>query len=201
MPVAIFLAAAAILGGIVVVAMGRGGELARDRTDLPTRTDFRSWSDVAGYRPPAALLGYQAAATEHALSLIARIIAERDAEIAWLRNRLAEVQPESAAGGRDHSGGATFAYQADLAPGTDQAGTDEAGPDEAGTDPAGTDLVGTDLVGTDRTATDLTGTDLTGGTELADRQEWAAETAAEAGHALQGGFSGKQIRSRTGDDE
>jgi hypothetical protein len=90
-PVVIFLAAAVILGGVVVVAMGRGGELSRERADLPARSDFRTWSDVAGYRPPPALLGYNVAATEHALSLIARTIAERDAEVEWLRNRLAEM--------------------------------------------------------------------------------------------------------------
>jgi len=97
MPAVIILAAAVILGGIVVVAMGRGGELARDRSDLPVRNDFRTWSDVSEYRPPAALLGYHAGATEHALSLIARTIAERDAEIDWLRKRLAEFQPATAA--------------------------------------------------------------------------------------------------------
>lgn len=95
MPVVIILAAAVILGGVVVVAMGRGGELGRERPELPVRSDFRTWSDVAGYRPPPALLGYHAGATEHALSLIARTIAERDAEIDWLRKRLVEVvRPE-----------------------------------------------------------------------------------------------------------
>jgi hypothetical protein len=94
-PVVIFLAAAVILGGVVVVAMGRGGELSRERPELASRSDFRTWSDIARYRPPAALLGYHAGATEHALSLIARTLAERDAEIDWLRKRLAEVQPES----------------------------------------------------------------------------------------------------------
>lgn len=97
MPVVIILAAAVILGGVVVVAMGRGGELARNRIDLSSRTDFQTWSDVAGYRPPAALLGYHAGATEHALSLIARTLAERDAEIDWLRRRLSEAQSAAAA--------------------------------------------------------------------------------------------------------
>jgi hypothetical protein len=95
-PIVICLVAAVILGGVVVVAMGRGGELSRERPELPVRSDFQSWSDVAEYRPPAALLGYHAAATEHALALIARTVAERDAEIDWLRRRLAEFQPESA---------------------------------------------------------------------------------------------------------
>jgi hypothetical protein len=93
-PVAIVLAAVVILGGVVVVAMGRGGELARSRPDVPASSDFRAWSDVARYRPPAALLGYHARTTEHALSLIARTVAERDAEIEWLRDRLAEARPD-----------------------------------------------------------------------------------------------------------
>jgi hypothetical protein len=93
--VAIVIAAAVIIGGIIVVAMGRGGEMSIERPELPGRTDFRSASDVADYRPPGALIGYSAVATEHALALIARTIAERDAEIDWLRRRLAELQPES----------------------------------------------------------------------------------------------------------
>jgi hypothetical protein len=95
--VAIVIAAAAIIGGIIVVAMGRGGELSLERPELPSRADFRSSADVADYRPPAALIGYSAVATEQALALIARTIAERDAEIDWLRRRLAELQPESLA--------------------------------------------------------------------------------------------------------
>ena len=101
MPVVILLVAAVILGGIVVVAMGHGGELARDKVELPATADLRAWSDVARYRPPPALLGYHAASTEQALMIIARSIAERDAEISWLRSRLAELQPESAGRDRD----------------------------------------------------------------------------------------------------
>ena len=99
MSFAIVLVAIALLGGIVVVATGRGGELARATSDEPAAQDFESWADVANYRPPAALLGYQAGATDRALQLISRLIAERDAEIAWLRDRLREAQPE---GGREH---------------------------------------------------------------------------------------------------
>jgi hypothetical protein len=90
--VVIVLAAGAILAGVVVVAMGRGGELARDRPAELAATDFRTWSDVASYRPPAALLGYHAGATEYALAQVARAIAERDAEIDLLRRRLAAAQ-------------------------------------------------------------------------------------------------------------
>jgi hypothetical protein len=105
-PVAVILAAAVILGGVVVVAMGRGGELARERPDAPASADFRTWSDVAHYRPPGALLGYHARTTEHALSLIARTIAERDAEIEWLRQRLTEARPGLAPYEADEAGSA-----------------------------------------------------------------------------------------------
>jgi hypothetical protein len=141
--VVIVLAAAVILGGVVVVAMGRGGELSRERAELPSRSDFRTWSAVASYRPPPALLGYQVAATEHALSLIARTIAERDAEIDWLRNRLAEmIRPEpglvehgcepatmSASAGTDADpGGGAPGYEADLTDDNDQGGNGRARP-------------------------------------------------------------------------
>jgi len=133
MPVAIILAAAVILGGVVVVAMGRGGELARDRIDLPVRTDFRTWSDVAGYRPPAALLGYHAGATEHALSLIARTLAERDAEIDWLRRRLAEVRPEALADSPELPGGVQPAVAAGPADDADLPDADISGGTEVTT--------------------------------------------------------------------
>jgi hypothetical protein len=144
--VVIVLAAAVILGGVVVVAMGRGGELSRERPELPARSDFLTWSDVASYRPPPALLGYHVAATEHALSLIARTIAERDAEIDWLRNRLAEMirrEPGlvehgsdlaalSASAGTDADpGGGRPGYEADvadLADDNDQGGNGQARP-------------------------------------------------------------------------
>jgi hypothetical protein len=90
--IVIVLAAGVILAGVVVVAMGRGGELARDQRAEPAATDFRTWSDVASYRPPGALLGYDAGATEYALAQVARAIAERDAEIDLLRRRLAAAQ-------------------------------------------------------------------------------------------------------------
>jgi hypothetical protein len=90
----LLLAAGAILGGVIVVAMGHGGEMARYRAPRPVSSDFRNWKDVAGYRPPAALLGYHASTTEQALLMIARVVAERDAEISWLRAKLAELQPE-----------------------------------------------------------------------------------------------------------
>jgi hypothetical protein len=130
-PVAIVVAAVVILAGVIVVAMGKGGELSRERPELPARTDFRSWSDVASYRPPGAVLGYHAAATERALMLIARTIAERDAEIEWLRQRLAEVQPGTVQPGRGQPGtaGADLPAQSDWQV-SHQASVSRAGEDE-----------------------------------------------------------------------
>jgi hypothetical protein len=88
----IVIAAIVILAGVVVVAMGRGGELARDRPAEPAASDFRTWYDVASFRPPGALLGYDPAATEHALTEIAQVIADRDAEIEALRLQLAGTE-------------------------------------------------------------------------------------------------------------
>jgi hypothetical protein len=123
-PVAIILVAVVILGGIIVVAMGRGGELARSPGDEPSYPDFESPADVSEYRPPAALLGYQAGATEHALQLIARTIADRDAEIDWLRTRLRELMPE----GERQDGtltGLSSANAASVADPTARSGDDE----------------------------------------------------------------------------
>ena len=85
----LLLAALAILAGVVVVAMGRGGELMLFRSDVPEfRFRIRTPADVATLRLPIGLLGYREPATGDALRAIASLLAERDAEIAWLRDRL-----------------------------------------------------------------------------------------------------------------
>jgi hypothetical protein len=82
-------AAIAILAGVVAVAMGWGGEMAASSRDLP---QFPLWastaSDVAMMRLPAGLLGYQREATDQALYAISLLVADRDAEIARLRDEL-----------------------------------------------------------------------------------------------------------------
>lgn len=88
----IVIAVIVVVAGVVVVALGRGGELARDRPAEPAVTDFGTWYDVAFYRPPAALLGFDVAVTERALAEIARAIADRDTQIDELRRRLAAAQ-------------------------------------------------------------------------------------------------------------
>jgi hypothetical protein len=94
-PVILFLAAAAILGCVVLAAMGMGGEMAAFPTDsAPLRMDEVTAADVALLRPPLALWGYSVPATEEALGVIARAVTVRDTEIAALRQELAGLQPQ-----------------------------------------------------------------------------------------------------------
>jgi hypothetical protein len=92
-PVILFLAAAAILGCVVLAALGMGGEMAAFPTDsAPLRMDEVTAADVALLRPPLALWGYSVPATEEALGVIARAVTVRDTEIAALRQELAGLQ-------------------------------------------------------------------------------------------------------------
>src|SRR5215831_19166431 len=85
--------AAAILGGVVLAALGRAGEMATFAGDTaPIELDEVSATDVALLRPPMSLWGYNAQATEDALRVIARSVTARDVEIATLRRELADLQ-------------------------------------------------------------------------------------------------------------
>ena len=93
MPVVLLLAAVVILAGAVVVAMGRGGELAVPRPDSAAYgRELVTPAEMAAFRPPAALLGYSAQVTDEALRRIARAVAERDAELAMLRHEVAALR-------------------------------------------------------------------------------------------------------------
>jgi hypothetical protein len=100
MPVVLLLTALMILGGVVVVAVGRGGELTLFRSDAaPLRQRLATAADMASFRPPLAFFGYSAQATDDALARIARSVAERDAELALLRDELATLRPPAAPAG------------------------------------------------------------------------------------------------------
>ena len=87
------IVAVAILCGVVVVAMGRGGELARPTADVrPLDGEIVTAADVALLRPPAALWGYDMRATDDALNMVARTVTERDVEIAILRRQIADLE-------------------------------------------------------------------------------------------------------------
>lgn len=85
----LLLASGSILGGVVVVAMGRGGEMALFRRDLPVMLRRpRTPTEVATQRLPLGPIGYQVQATEEALIAAAHLLAERDREIAALRSEV-----------------------------------------------------------------------------------------------------------------
>jgi hypothetical protein len=92
-PVILVLAALAVLGCVVLAALGRGGEMAAFPSDSsPLRLDDLTAADVALLRPPLALWGYNVSATEEALGVIARSVTARDVEIATLRRELDELR-------------------------------------------------------------------------------------------------------------
>lgn len=93
LPVVMLVAAAAVLVGVVLVAMGRGGELAFFEADYaPLKLDEVSATDVALFRPPTALWGYSMQATDEALNRVAAAITERDIEISALQQQVADLK-------------------------------------------------------------------------------------------------------------
>ncbi len=88
-PFVLLAAAIAILSGVVVTAMGRGGELTIFHRDLPAEHfQLRSVADVANLRLPAGFFGYQEQATSAALRDIVGLLASQEAEIARLREEV-----------------------------------------------------------------------------------------------------------------
>jgi hypothetical protein len=103
--------AVAILVGVFFVATGRGGELAYEHADhAPLDLGPVSPTDVALLRPPTALWGYNMHVTDEALEKIAQAIRDRDVTIAFLQQRLAEL-----------NSGANPALPSDDTPGPDDA--------------------------------------------------------------------------------
>ena len=96
MVVAIALAAAAVLAAVVVLAMGRGGELAEVHPDyppLPLPTDRRLVAmDAATLRLPRGMWGYHVDATDEMLRRFAHALSERDARLAVLEKQVVELR-------------------------------------------------------------------------------------------------------------
>ncbi len=102
MAIVLLAAAAAIIVGVIAAALGRGGELAHFAADAPRwDAELATAADVALLRPPSALFGYSPHVTDDALGQIARLITERDVEIARLRSRVAALQDRPDAPARD----------------------------------------------------------------------------------------------------
>jgi hypothetical protein len=102
----LLIAAAGIVAGAVLAGRGRAGEMAMF---LPDAALFRAGEvtapEVALLRPPLSLWGYNAAATDEALRVIARAMTARDVEIAALRRALAEAQAGCGPGSQPEQGG------------------------------------------------------------------------------------------------
>jgi hypothetical protein len=94
-PVLMLVAAVVILAGVVVVASGRGGEIAPEYPDYPP-IDLGpvTAADVALLRPPSAAWGYNMRVTDEALETIARAVTERDIKIAELQQQLDDLRGE-----------------------------------------------------------------------------------------------------------
>jgi hypothetical protein len=113
-PVVLLVAAAVIGVGMIVVAVGRGGEMAEFSADVrPVDADIQTAADVALLRPPGALWGYDKRSTDEALNLVARTVTERDVEIATLRRQIAEMQSARENSSATQPGAATRPGQAD----------------------------------------------------------------------------------------
>jgi hypothetical protein len=102
------VAAALIVSGVVIVATGRGGEMAAASRDRPAgQPPLRTAADVAAVRLPLAIIGYQPAATSAVLNRVAWLLAERDAQIA----RLSAGPGSSATVNDDPAGGSAATAQ------------------------------------------------------------------------------------------
>ncbi|MEV5568600.1 hypothetical protein AB0L06_01005 [Spirillospora sp. NPDC052269] len=112
--VVLVLAGVAVLGAVVVLAMGRGGELGRTHPDvppLPLLDGARvTGPEVAMLRLPRALWGYQMNVTDEALHRLAYALTERDTRMAAMEQRIADLRrrladEESPDGPSEASGG------------------------------------------------------------------------------------------------
>ena len=96
MVLAIAVAAVAVLGAVVALAMGKGGELADTHPDHPPLPlpDERPLvgMDAAVLHLPRGLWGYHVAVTDEALRRLAYALTERETRVAMLERELNELR-------------------------------------------------------------------------------------------------------------
>lgn len=86
-----------ILGAVVYVATGRGGELSVEQPDYaPLDLGLLSATDVVLHRPPTNAWGYSVQATDEALTRIAESIRERDVRIVALEQLVTDLSHDPA---------------------------------------------------------------------------------------------------------
>lgn len=108
MIVVLVLAALAVIGATVAVAVGRGGDLAEavpdhPPTGLPGHRPIMG-TDAALLRLPKGLWGYNVALTDDALSHLAYALTELELRVAELERQLAELRHAPAAPAVSDSG-------------------------------------------------------------------------------------------------
>ncbi|MEV3919948.1 hypothetical protein [Actinomadura coerulea] len=95
--VVLVLAGVAVLGAVVVLAMGRGGGLAEAHPDYPPVSVDAEGRPVIGWegshlRFPRTLWGYQPHVTDDAFHRLTEALHERDARVADLERQLHDVR-------------------------------------------------------------------------------------------------------------
>ncbi|OUC94992.1 hypothetical protein [Streptosporangium minutum] len=95
MLVVLALAAVAILVGVVVVAMGGGGELSEFAPDVPP-LDLPvagpvGAADLMALQLPVSLVGYHTQSVDETLNRVVNALGERDTRIAVLEQRVSEL--------------------------------------------------------------------------------------------------------------
>jgi hypothetical protein len=100
--VALALAAVAVLACVVLVSLGRGGEMTEFPPDVPPvelpQAAPLSSADLAVLRLPISLVGYHTHTVDETLRRVSTALSERDTRIAVLEQRVAEL-----ASGRLHA--------------------------------------------------------------------------------------------------
>ncbi|GIN04505.1 hypothetical protein [Planomonospora venezuelensis] len=95
MLVVLSLAALAILAGVVLVAMGKGGELTEFAPDVPPLAlpdaGHLGAVDFMALQLPVSLVGYHTQSVDETLQRAATALSERDTRIAVLEQRVSEL--------------------------------------------------------------------------------------------------------------
>ncbi|MEV4095144.1 hypothetical protein [Streptosporangium saharense] len=95
MLVVLALAALAVIAAVVVVAMGRGGELARFAPDVPPlelpEPRRLGAADFLALQLPVSVVGYNTQSVDETLNRVVKALSERDTRIAVLEQQVAEL--------------------------------------------------------------------------------------------------------------
>ncbi|MEU8381595.1 hypothetical protein [Streptosporangium sp. NPDC048865] len=93
--VVLAFAAVAVIAGVTVVAMGRGGELSEFAPDVPPLNLPQAGQlgavDFMALQLPVSLVGYNTQSVDETLNRVAAALSERDTRIAVLEQRVSEL--------------------------------------------------------------------------------------------------------------